>query len=80
MLTIDPLKLSPFFNDTCSACAATQLQTSATANAEQTSFDTGYTSFLELETRPDRSGPRRIPVGAVDKIAGARNRALHFGS
>ena len=41
MLTIAPLKWSPFFSDTCSACAAITLQISDTNTNDWNRFNTG---------------------------------------
>src|SRR5215469_14103619 len=80
MLTIDPVKWSPFFNDTCSACAVTQLQTSTTDNADQTSFDTGN---LSPRIRSASGSIATAPNSCWcywQTLAGAHNRAPHFGS
>src|SRR5271169_1653738 len=42
MLTIDPLRWSPFFNVTCSACSDKLLQISITNANDQTRFTTGH--------------------------------------
>ena len=42
MLTIAPVKWSPFFSDTCSACVAITLQIIDTNTNDQNRFTTGY--------------------------------------
>src|SRR5271166_471017 len=44
MLTIDPLRWSPFFRDTCSACNTPAPQISATTTNDQTVFNTSNLS------------------------------------
>src|ERR1039458_4510456 len=51
MLTIAPLKWSPFFSDTSSALSATALQISNTNTNDQTFFNTSSLSFFGIEGR-----------------------------
>jgi hypothetical protein len=57
MLTIDPVRWSPFFKDTCSACSAIALQINPTNTNDQTRFSTLDLISCDWEQKTGFRGP-----------------------